>query len=113
MLPNFGELGNLLKNAGKIREAVEKAAETLGQIEVEGSSGGGMVRARANGRLEILSIRIDPSILSTTDKEMLEELVVAAVNQALVAAREKAASSVQGATAPFGFGGDLTRMFGG
>jgi len=111
VLPNFGELGNLLKNAGKIKEAVEKATEELGKIEVEGSAGGGVVTARANGRLEILSVRIDPKLLSESDQELLEDLVTSAVNQALIRARDQAASSVQGATAPFGFGGDLSRMF--
>ena len=112
MLPNFGELGNLLKNAGKIREAVEKATEELGKIEAEGSAGGGGVTVKANGRLEILSVRIDPTLLGDSDQELLEDLVTAAVNQALTRAREKAASTVQGATAGFGLGGDLGRLFG-
>jgi len=112
VLPNFGEISNLLKNAGKIREAVEKATEELGKIEAEGSAGGGAVTVKANGRLEILSVRFDPKLLGETDQELLEDLVTAAVNQALVRAREKAASSVQGATAPFGLGADLGRIFG-
>ena len=109
-MPNFGELGDLLKNAGKIREAMERATEALGRIEVEGTAGGGVVTARANGRLEILAVRIDAALLRESDRELLEDLVAAAVNQALVRAREEATRSVQGAVNPFGLGGDLSRL---
>src|SRR4051812_45929753 len=83
-----------MKNAGKIRENVEKATEALGQLVVEGSSGGGAVAAKANGRLELLSIRIDPKLLADGDVEILEDLVTAAANQALTKAREAAAQSM-------------------
>jgi DNA-binding YbaB/EbfC family protein len=110
----FDKLGNfadLVRNAGKIQESVQKATEQLGQVQVEASAGGGVVTAKANGRLEILSVRIDPKLLADGDAELLEDLVAAAVNQALVKAREAAArslSSIAGGMIP-GFPG----VFGG
>ena len=94
MFNNLSNLADLMKNAGKIRENVEKATEALGQLVVEGSSGGGSVTARANGRMELLSVRIAPNLLAETDVELLEDLVTSAVNQALVKAREAAAQSM-------------------
>lgn len=94
MFNNLGNLAELMRSVGKLRETVEKASESLGQLQVDGSSGGGAVTARANGRLELLSIRIDPKLLADGDAELLEDLVTAAVNQALTKAREAADSSV-------------------
>ena len=94
MFNNLSNLADLMKNAGKIRENVEKATEALGHLVVEGSSGGGVVTAKANGRLELLSIRIDPKLLADGDVEILEDLVTAAANQALSKAREAAAQSM-------------------
>jgi DNA-binding YbaB/EbfC family protein len=93
---NFGDIADLMRNAGKIRESMEKAGETLGAVQVEGSAGGGAVTARANGRLELLGIRIDPKLLESGDAELLEDLVVAAVNQAFSRSREEAARTLSG-----------------
>ena len=98
MFGNLGNLADLMRNAGKIRESVEKATESLGALHVEGSSGGGAVVAKANGRMELVSIRIDPKLLADGDAELLEDLVAAAVNQALAKAREAAAKSIQSLT---------------
>ena len=97
MFNNFGSLGNLadlMKNAGKIRETLEKTTESLGQLQVEGTSGGGVVTVKVNGRLEVISVRIDPKLLADGDNELLEDLVTAAVNQGLSKAREAAAKSI-------------------
>jgi DNA-binding YbaB/EbfC family protein len=91
---NLGNLADLMRNAGKIRESVEKATEALGQLEVEGTAGGGAVVARVNGKMELLSVRIDPKLLADGDAELLEDLVAAAVNQGLTRARESAAQSI-------------------
>jgi DNA-binding YbaB/EbfC family protein len=91
---NLGNLADLMRNAGKLQETVQKATESLGQVQVEASAGGGVVTARANGRLELLSVRIDPKLLADGDAELLEDLVTAAVNQALIKAREAAARSL-------------------
>lgn len=94
MFNNLGNLAELMRNAGKLRETVEKAAESLGQMQFEGTSGGGVVTVRANGRLEIVGVRIDPKLLADGDAELLEDLVTAATNQALTRAREAAAKSL-------------------
>ena len=94
MFNNLGNLADLMRNAGKLQESVRKATESLGQVQVEGVAGGGVVTARANGRLELLSVRIDPKLLADGDAELLEDLVTGAVNQALVKAREAAAKSL-------------------
>src|SRR3954447_1859532 len=94
MFNNLGNLADLMRNAGKLRESMEKATESLGQLQVEGSAGGGAVVAKVNGRLEVLSVRIDPKLLADGDVELLEDLVTAAVNQALTRAREAAAQSI-------------------
>ena len=96
MFNNLGNLADLMKNAGKIRESMEKAGEALGQLQVEGSAAGGAVVAKVNGRLELLSIRIEPKLVSDGDVELLEDLVTAAVNQAMTKAREEAAKSLTG-----------------
>jgi DNA-binding YbaB/EbfC family protein len=108
---NLGDLGELMRNASKIREAVEKATESLGQIQVEGTAGGGVVTAKVNGRLEVLAVRIDPKLLADGDHELLEDLVTAAVNQGLSKAREAAAQSLQSASGGFPMP-DLSALFG-
>jgi DNA-binding YbaB/EbfC family protein len=94
----------LMRNAGKLRESAERAFESLGQVTVEGASGGGEVRVKVNGRLEVVSVTIDPKLVNGADPELLEDLVAAAVNAGLVKAREaavKSFSSVAGGI-PFG-----------
>jgi DNA-binding YbaB/EbfC family protein len=91
---NLGNLAELFRNAGKLRESVEKATEALGQLQVEGTAGGGVVTAKVNGRLELIAVRIDPKLLADGDAELLEDLVTAAVNQGLSKAREAAARSI-------------------
>ena len=76
----------LMKQAQKMQQDMAKVQEELRNTEVEGSSGGGMVRVVANGSGEILSLDINPEIIDPDDHEMLEDLVLAAVKDALAAA---------------------------
>ncbi len=108
----MGNLADLMRNAGKIRESVEKAAEALGQIQVEGTAGGGAVTARVNGKMEMLSVRIDPKLLADGDAELLEDLVTAAVNQALTRAREAAGASMSKVAGGFPLPPGLSNFFG-
>ena len=78
--------GNIMKQMQKMQQEMEKIQEGLANKTVEGSSGGGMVKVVANGKQEILEVKIDPEVVNKEDVEMLEDLIVAAVNQA----REKA-----------------------
>jgi DNA-binding YbaB/EbfC family protein len=83
-------MGEILKQAQKIQEKIQKVQDELGNLKVEGSAGGGMVTAVANGKQELLEIHIDKQVVDPEDIEMLEDLVVAAVNQALEKAQETA-----------------------
>ncbi|MBI2877766.1 MAG: YbaB/EbfC family nucleoid-associated protein [Candidatus Tectomicrobia bacterium] len=81
-------MGNMMKQVQEMQEKLLEMQEKMGEKTVEASAGGGMVTAVANGRQELLSIKLDPSVIDPNDVEMLEDLVVAAVNEALRKARE-------------------------
>jgi nucleoid-associated protein EbfC len=87
---NRGGMSGLLKQAQKMQENLQKVQENLGNIKVEGTAGGGMVSVTANGTQEIEEIKIDPQVVDPEDVEMLEDLVLAAVNQAMETAKAKA-----------------------
>ncbi len=76
-------ISNLMKQAQQMQERVKKLQEEAAGKTVEASAGGGMVSVVANGRQEIISIKIDPSVVDPKDIEMLQDLVTAAVNEAL------------------------------
>lgn len=97
---NMGNMGNLLKQAQKMQQDMAKAQEELGEIEVEATAGGGMVTARANGKQELLAVTINPEAVDPEDVEMLEDLVLAAVNEALRKASETAAEHMAKVTGP-------------
>ncbi len=83
---NKGGLGDMMKQVQKMQAKMEEMQAELEKLTVEASSGGGMVKVVANGKSDIISITIDPEVVNKDDIEMLQDLVVAAVNQA----REKA-----------------------
>jgi hypothetical protein len=87
-LGNLGDLGNLVKEAAKMKQKMEALQAQLAERVVESSSGGGMVKVRANGRQEILAVEIDDEVLASSDKQMLQDLVAAACNSALANSRE-------------------------
>ncbi|HVY56155.1 MAG TPA: YbaB/EbfC family nucleoid-associated protein [Thermodesulfobacteriota bacterium] len=78
-----GNIKNLLKQANKMKEQMEKLQAEAGEKTVEASAGGGMVTVVAKAKGEIVSIRIEPEIVKDNDIEMLQDLVTAAVNDAL------------------------------
>jgi DNA-binding YbaB/EbfC family protein len=82
------DLGGLLRQAQALQERLASTQEDLARRTVEGSAGGGMVPAVVNGRLEVVSVRIDPAVLERPDREMLQDLVVAAVNAGIRAAQQ-------------------------
>ena len=81
------DLGGLLKQAQALQERLASAQDELVKRTVEGTAGGGMVTAVVNGGLEVMSVRIDPTLLVEPDRDMLQDLVVAAVNAAIHAAK--------------------------
>jgi nucleoid-associated protein EbfC len=92
------DLGGLLQQAKQLQERLTSVQDEIAARTAEGRAGGGMVTAVVNGRLEVLRVQIDPSLLETPDREMLQDLVVAAVNDALRAARALIAEEMQKAT---------------
>jgi hypothetical protein len=84
----------LMRQAKKIEKAMEEAKARLGELEVEAESGGGLVKVRMNGRFELRRLSIDPRALEGSDREMLEDLLTAAVNAAVEKARAAADASM-------------------
>jgi len=76
-----GGIGNLMKQAQKMQEDMQKAQDEIANMEIEGQSGGGLVKVIMNGQHELRKVTIDDSLVGD-DKEMLEDLVAAAVNDA-------------------------------
>ena len=89
-----GGLGQMMKQAQKMQAKIMKIQEEMGERSVEASAGGGMVTVTANGKQEILSIRIEPEVVDPEDVEMLQDLVAAAVNEALKKAQEMVAEEM-------------------
>ena len=78
-----GNMQGLMKQAQKLQEQMQKAQQEAELFTAEGSAGGGMVKAVANGKNELVSIHIDPQVVSSGDVDMLQDLVLAAANEGL------------------------------
>jgi len=90
-LKNFGPMGNmgkLMKQVQKMQEEMLKLQEELKQRTVEATAGGGAVKAVANGKKELVEIKIEKDVVDPEDVEMLQDLILAAVNEALNKAEE-------------------------
>jgi hypothetical protein len=87
-------MGNMMKQAQKLQSQMLKLQEELGHKTVESSAGGGMVTVVANGRQQIVSIKIEPEVIDPEDADMLQDLVLAAVNDALSKAQEMVSSEM-------------------
>ena len=92
-----GGLGNLMKQAQQMQENMKKAQEELASLEVEGQSGAGMVKIVMTCAHEVRRVKIDDSVLD--DKEMLEDLIAAALNDAMRQAEETGQEKMMGFTA--------------
>jgi DNA-binding YbaB/EbfC family protein len=79
----LGQFASLLGNLPKIQEEMEKFQQRVGQITAEGDAGAGMVKVRVNGRMEVLACALSDEAMRLNDREMLEDLIKAAANQAL------------------------------
>jgi nucleoid-associated protein EbfC len=87
-MANIGGMGNLLKQAQEMQARMAKIQEELAQKTVEGSAGGGMVQVTVNGQFNLVAVKIEPSVINSSEKEMLEDLVLAAVNDGMRKARD-------------------------
>lgn len=80
--------GNILKQAQQMHSKIAQLQEEMAGKTVEASSGGGMVHIVMNGKQEVLSVRIDPEVVNKEDMEMLQDLIAAAVNEAIRKSQE-------------------------
>ena len=85
---NKGSMGNMMKQMQQMQEKMAKMQQDLEEQEVEGSSGGGMVKVTANGKGDVIAIKIDPEAVDKDDVEMLQDLILAAIAQAKEKAQE-------------------------
>ena len=92
MLKEFGAIMNLLGNKDKLQAELTRFQQQIGQITAEGTAGAGMVVVTVNGRMELLSCRLNDEAARLEDREMIEDLIIAATNQALAKAREAVAT---------------------
>jgi nucleoid-associated protein EbfC len=103
-MPNFDEILKMAQNA---QNELMKAQDQLDKVEVEGVSGGGLVRVRASAKGRIINVDIDESLLQPSEKQMVEDLVAAAINDARskadVAAQEAMKNATGGLQLPPGF----------
>jgi hypothetical protein len=89
-----GNMNNMIRQAQKMQQDMMKAQEELESKTYEAGAGGGVVSATVSGRKELVSVAIDPEAVDPDDVEMLQDLIVAAVNEALRKANEDAASQM-------------------
>jgi DNA-binding YbaB/EbfC family protein len=100
-------MGNMMKQAQKLQAKMLKMQEELGERTVETSAGGGMISVVANGRQQFVSITIDKEVVDPDDVEMLQDLILAAVNDALNKAQEMVAGEMGKLTGGFNIPGML------
>lgn len=94
MFKGLGNIAGMMKQFSDMQGRMEEMQEKLAKLRFEGSAGGGMVTVESSGQQKILGFKIDQSLVESGDKEMLEDLLAAATNQALEKAREGAAGEM-------------------
>ena len=99
-----GNMNNLMKQAQKMQRQMEEAQKELETKEVEAAAGGGAVKVKVSGKKEVISVTIDPEVVDPDDVEMLEDLIVAATNEALRKMDEVSQSSMAKITGGLGGG---------
>ncbi len=93
-----GNMNNMMKQVQKMQKDMEKIQSELSEKEVEASAGGGAITVKVNGKKEIISISIKPEVVDPEDVEMLEDLIMSAVNEALRSAEEMMSSGMSKVT---------------
>ena len=93
-MKNLGNMGQMLKMAQKMQQDVARVQEEIAEKTIEATAGGGAVTAVVNGRKDLISLKINPEVLSPDDAEMVEDMVVAVVNQAMRQSEEMMAEAM-------------------
>jgi DNA-binding YbaB/EbfC family protein len=94
MFKELGQLTTLMKMLPKIKEEMDRYQQQLAQVTAEGDAGGGMVKVKVNGKMEVLSCSLTDEALKLNDREMLEDLIRAATNQALIKVKQQNADEM-------------------
>ena len=97
-LGNLANLGSMLKQAQQMGSRMQLLAEELKSKRAEGSAGGGMVTVEVNGLGDVLRCQVDPSLITSGDRELLEDLIPAAVNQAIAKSKQLHAEAMKSMT---------------
>ena len=108
---DMNPLGDLMKQAQAMQGNLQRAQEELARLEVEGVSGGGMVRVTMTGRHDVRRVQIDPALLGEPDRELIEDLVASAVNDAVRRVEEEIKRKFSGLTSGLGLPGGLKLPF--
>ena len=106
-LGNLADMGKMLKAAQEMQTKMAEMQEELTRITVEGSSGAGLVHATATAKGELTVLSIDPSIFNADDKEMVEDLILAAIKDAQSKAQERTQEEMRKLTASMGLPADM------
>lgn len=93
--PGMGNMGNMMKQVQKMQKQMTDLQNELNEREVEASAGGGAITVKVNGKKEILAITIDKDVVDPDDVEMLQDLIIAATNEALRSAEEMVTREMQ------------------
>lgn len=101
-LGQIGDMARMMKAAQEMQERLAAVQESLGAIAVEGQAGAGLVRVTATAKGEVKAVRIDPSIFREEDREMAEDLILAAVRDAMARAQERMNEEMRKATEGLG-----------
>ena len=112
MSPKGPDMGALMKQVQEMQAGMAKAQEELKNETVEASAGGGMVKVTMTGDMNLREITISPEAIDPEDPELLQDMVTAAVNEALRSAQELASSKLGGITGGMGGGGGLPGLGG-
>lgn len=112
MFGNLGQLMQLMKNAGQIKEQMQAINARLEAARFMGQAGGGQVNCTVNGRGEVVTIKFEPALLQGGDTELIEDLTVAAVRDAVTRSREGMQKEMQALTGGLNVPG-LENLFGG
>jgi nucleoid-associated protein EbfC len=106
-VPKPPNMNQMMRQVQQMQEDMAKAQEELKHETVEASAGGGMVTVKVSGELEILELRVAPEAVDPEDVELLQDMVQAAVNEAIRAAQELAANKISAVTGGLGGAGGL------
>ena len=104
-----GNMNNMMKQVQRMQRQMEETTKELEEKQYEASAGGGAVKVTVSGKKEVLSVKLDPEVVDPDDIEMLEDLIVAAVNEAMDKVDEVSASAMSKFTG--GMGGQMPGLF--